>query len=667
VYGSLIAAAVLSATVSVTHEWPADVQEPPPVVACAVSVEGAHATVCGSAELNLGAGQWFVTASAPGFWSAETLVHLPEDAPKAEAHFVFERAATVTARATFPGRSPRELVAHFQAPAGEPSRSTRCPVEGRRVTCIVPLGTLDLAFRAEGYATVFRWDTPVAAAGVDLGLLAFQTGSTLSGRVQNPTRDTRVVAAPPSANAVQAGAHPRLALHTREASVDARGRFAMHLEPGLYRVHARSGRLRSEERDVDVAEGREAALVRPLILEPPRMLTAIVHPPRDAWNRPWEVRVGERRGTADAEGKASFSLTAGTHQLEVRAGTSTWLTTEVAVDQDQTIDLVIEEVILRGNVTIGDEPLPSAWLTFIDEKTRVRARGESTGSYGVRLPKNAGESWKRVEIRTDAVFAVLEDVRADPAADGTLRLDIALPATRLTGTVRTGAASPADALVTIHGADGFFSQLETRGGAFETRGLPPGPYQISATGKAGSTARPHEVRLGEEANVSLDLVPSPHLRGIVVSPFGPVAGATIYAARTGEIPRLIAPLKTDAAGAFDIRLSPGTEDVTVLAHAPGYAMRLLRFRAGEEAVQVALMPQGGVLRIDPDPRRFVVHDAAAIPVDLLVYLAEGRMDGRLFEIPMAEEGTYALCPAPVPDSRCKAASLARHGTVTLVQ
>jgi hypothetical protein len=664
VHGSLTAAALLAATVSVTPEWPADVTRSPQVVTCAVPVGGTRPPVCGSTELTLEPGQWFVNGSAPDFWSAETLLHVLDDASSAEARFVFERAATVTAKAAFPaGRSPRELVVHFQPATGGPARSTRCPIEDRRVTCVVPLGTLDLAFRAEGHATVYRWDTPVVPAGVDLGAMTFQRGSTISGRVQNPGRDTHVVVASPR-DALDA--ESRLTLQERQAPVDARGRFAIHLAPGRYRVHAHSGNLRSEEREVSVADGREAALLRALILEPPRKLTVTVHPPRDPWQRSWEVRAGQSRAATDEEGNASFELSAGSHPLEVRSGTSTWLTTEVSLDDDdRKLDLVIEEVLLRGTVTIGDEPLPSAWITFIDEKTRVRARGAATGSYGVRLPKNPGDAWKRIEIRTAQVFAVLEDARATRAEDGAFRLDIALPATRLTGAVKTQAGSPADALITIHGADGFFAQLETVGGAFETRGLPSGRYRISATGKAGSTAQDFGLLLEQEADVALQLVQTPHIRGIVVSPFGPVSGATIYAARTGEIPRLVAPLKTDAAGAFDIRLSPGTEDVTVLAHAPGYALRLLRLRPGGKDVQIALMPHGGVLRIDPDPRGFLMHDSAAIPVDLLVYLAEGRMDGEHFEIPIAEEGVYALCPSVVPDGRCRRAFLARHGSASL--
>ena len=665
-YISLIAGAVLSAKVSLSWAFPTDLTERPSITVDATSVESGK-TIHGSGDLELEPGQWFIRASAPGFWAEETLIHVRADSTT-RTYFSFERAATITGRASFESRTlPREAVVHFQRLTLEGSHSARCPIAKGRITCVVPLGTHDLSFRVEGFASVYRWDTEVNASGADLGTLVFRRGSTLSGRVENPADGTQIVVAPTPRDAFSEDVQPQLSLRATRAPVDRLGRFALHLEPGAYRVRAQAGALRSEERDVLVGDGREAALVRTLVLEPPRQLTIAVHPPLDPWQRAWEVTVGRAHSFTDNSGNATFEVHSGSHDVEVRSGASTWFAAETLVEADRTIDAVISDVTLRGNVTIGDEPLGSAWITFVNGAVRVRARAASTGVYGVRLPQNADDTWDRVEIKGGDIAAVLRNVHAEREENGELRLDLTVPATKVTGNVTTRGGTAADALVTIQGSGGFLSQLETSGGAFVIRGLSPDSYQITAAGKAGSTMRPYDLLLdkAEAAQVSLEIAPAPQLRGTVVSPFGSIAGADIFATRTGDTPRLIAPIRTDAAGNFDIRLPVGTEDVTIVAHAPGYALRILRMRVENKAVQIALMPQGGALRLDASNGGFLIHDTAVVPVDLLTYLAPGRMDGRVFEIPIAEEGSYALCRAPIVDDRCERAMLARYGSVTL--
>jgi hypothetical protein len=176
-----------------------------------------------------------------------------------------------------PASAPKSLTAHFTSvEEGILSGSASCSIDGVAWRCRVPAARLDVTFRAEGLTPLYIWDT---AAPADLGMLHFERGASLTGRLRAGDasvkwKDVRVE--------LWSGS----SLRTTIAPND-RGFFhAASLAAGTYKLIARAPGWSPLERMVLVHEGREAVMRGDLMLTRPRRMAIAVTPPADPWERP---------------------------------------------------------------------------------------------------------------------------------------------------------------------------------------------------------------------------------------------------------------------------------------------------------------------------------------------------------------------------------------------
>ncbi|HWS72005.1 MAG TPA: hypothetical protein VN605_07815, partial [Thermoanaerobaculia bacterium] len=305
------------------------------VVVRAQSDSGATAeatlTLARGGTMALAPGLWELSLTAPGFWSQPSTIRVASDTTVAT--LTLFPAATLRGEIATTAKTPRSLTIHFQptpadSPTTLPASSVECPITGKRWTCEVPAGALDLAIRAPGFVSIYRWNQRLTSTEAhDLGALTLRRGASLSGSVSFAER----VAKPPKVTVAvtsQATAPQTLDRKDRDrlmrqtATPNARGFFDLTLAPGAYTIQATAGELISEPRDVRVIDGREAMLRDPLVLEKPRTFALQVTPPLDPLKSPWSVLLqkvdrnnvveSEVAGTVPATGRwEKTSLTPG--------------------------------------------------------------------------------------------------------------------------------------------------------------------------------------------------------------------------------------------------------------------------------------------------------------------------------------------------------------------
>lgn len=647
--------------------------------------------------IRLAPGQWFVDVVAPGFWSERVLV---KDAQPLEVRL--RPAATVVASIAAPkGSKIEHLAVHFEAVDQSFSGATVCRVGGDVASCDVPIGVLDLAWRAPGFASQYQWDVTVRAPRTQAAKVVLRRGSTFSGRVEWPDRrvkrDGATVAAWPASSAGQNDElRARAAVQRVTARTNARGFFSLDLAPGEYVVQARAGELVSEERQVIVIEGRESELRGALRLDKPRTLTVVVSPPVDPWNKPWRVELarideqgvvlGQRTLVAPADGVCLFAnQLPGRYELHVRrTERDSWLAAPIELDHDMTFNAAVGITTIQGTIRLGKTPL-AAWITFVGEGLRIPARAAADGVFRAYVPSVPDDTWPSIEIVSSKppVQRTLERVKVVSAT-----LDVELPATAIEGNVVDELGRPAPfALVTIAGEQGVPRQVESDDGRFSALGLAPGRYKVTAATKERETEAAQDVAIEdseEPASVTLTVKPVARLHGVIRSSFGPVAGAAISAYPTGGWMPALLRVPVGPSGEFDLRLPPGTKDVTMAVTAPGYAFRMMRVPLTGEPVDVAVDQSGGALTVDvprgADGRLpYLVHDGAVFSATAAGYLSGARTSNsaRLrFEIAQTEAGGYSVCwlaDAEVhaaasgvpPAGRCTSGLLSRQGSLVL--
>jgi hypothetical protein len=649
----------------------------------------------------LPSGQWFLSASATGYWSEPRLVTASPARP--EVLLELEPATRVHAIVKLPRPAKAsELTIHLQTFEAQPrTRSVVCAIAGERLDCDVPAGRQDLVFRIAGYSSVFRWGETLDRPRADLGTLTFRRGSTFSGRVEIPPgRDAKVdvILAPAGETPENDAFRARRSVARQNTRPNARGYFAFNVAPGRYVVHATAGDLISDEEEVTVVDGREAVLRDTLRLAPKRTLTINVHPAADPWNKTWKVTASRRNAagividqrTAETSPSGSVRLEGilpGTYSVSVhRSSLDEWFAARIEVDGDATLDVRIATTRVRGSVTLGKQPV-AALITFFGENgMRLPVHSKADGTFLTLLPTVDGDKWHRVDVECTSprVKRTLTDVALSGADSPEASLDIQLPSTSMEGIVVDGSSGePAqNALVNIVTSDRDFKQIESADGTFAVAGLAPGRCKVAAATRFAESDAPIEVDLadGETKRVTITVDAITRLRGAVRSSFGNVATAGIFAIPAGSDPQVISAVPVTADGRFDVRLPPRTGEAVVTAAAPGFSFRMLRMPvpAGGGDSDIAVDQQGGTLIVEAEDARsplrpYLIHNGVALPANVVAYLSSARplanaREMMMFQISPIEAGAYSLCWMPradVQSDRCASGTLARNGTLTL--
>ena len=188
-----------------------------------------------------------MTPSADGYWGETALVAMPSQ--RAALSLQLVPATTIVGSVKLPrASSANELTVYLQSidaddPTHPTTRALTCPIDHDRLTCNVPVGKYDLAFRIAGYVSVYRWGARLDGPRSDVGVLAFKRGSTFSGRVEfaqssktNPKIDVEL--SPASQTAENDAVRARKNASHLLTQPNARGFFSFNVIPGRYIVRA---------------------------------------------------------------------------------------------------------------------------------------------------------------------------------------------------------------------------------------------------------------------------------------------------------------------------------------------------------------------------------------------------------------------------------------------
>lgn len=625
-------------------------------------------------QLDLQPGSYRLSLVEPAHWAAPREVYVPASGASTELTIYPEGAVRGRITGTrLRDRLPDRLLLRFQSADGleGPRGETPCAIVRQSFSCRVPAVRLDLALKAQGYITRYRWGIDASSPAANTGEIDLVPGAVLTGYVMAPRgvplEKAAVRAAPRrSAPAAGDGREERSGLASHSASVSARGFFHFDgIAPGEYTVEATAGSRKSVQHTVRVIESAEAELREPLVLEDPHDVQVSVRPARDPYNRRWIVKL-ERRTSVDMiveterqealadDGHGTLhSVPAGHYTLVLSSeGGETWAQRPVTIPEASFLEIVLPKTFIRGTLTLHGQPLQANVELHQDAGAAVAARSGRTGKFALFFPESGVERIDRIRIRSDAprIDRVLTGVRVTRNGEKAT-LDIDLPATYLAGVVVDARGkSVAEAVVRVEapGERAMHEVPVNDDGSFEMHALPAGRLRLRAYGvKATSNAVDVDVaENGPTANIRLVVQPSLRLTGRVLSPGGPVPGAFVYAfPQPGGA--VATPIHTtDPDGRFDIAVPAEATKVDVFVSAPSFATQFFRHdlsAAGE--MNLPLSQTSGALLVetgDADPPSALHHRGAEIGLPLFAYHGATRDAGGL-RIPNLEPGAYAVC------------------------
>lgn len=603
-------------------------------------------------------------------------------------------------------RTPENVTVSFLRPAAEAEELRfvePCQLDGSRARCLVPAGALDLRVEASGYAPSFFWNlAPRQGADTDLGSVRFVPGASIVGWVAGAdleasegesvdSRSAPVVEAQPVRTGVPRSRveKSRKALTRSSARVDERGHFLLAgLEPGLYRVRARSETRSSQPIEVRLEEpGSAVEIEKVLTLLAKSEPSFFLDPHVDPWGQPWNLEISRRteepgvmavvaKGAAVGSGSwTSPPLDPGEYQVSVYDTHGGAWRSETArlVGGPESLFWTIDVVPVRGELRLGEEPLETV-VSFGEGSEAILFETDEGGIFEGSLPR---EGWWAVGIEVDGGRQAVDpvEVRMRPGRS-VAEIGLTLPATLLRGEI-TKEGEPVRALVVARRTEidpaeppeasarrgSELSVWSARDGSFRVSGLAPGLVELRAsTGKAESEWTRVVLSEDREETVRIEIADRRALRGRISSAGGQVSGIRVLALlENGETVTTV----TDATGGFELRVSSTVRSATLVLRPPGGGISLAPLATtpeeqGEATIELpsgqgrlilglAKVPEGGRLRSLSDllPEGTLSYRGAGVPVSRLADLFPP--EGGLFEggipLPPLATGWWRFCPA----------------------
>jgi hypothetical protein len=586
--------------------------------------------------------------------------------------------------------APDSLAVRFEStPAADgrkrdliPRSTAACRRQDAAWRCVLPAGRLDLRLEAAGFIPQYRWGVAIApGAVVKLGAIELQRGSSVSGRVETstgaPITATCTVELLPAAVASQPSYLRRAGEPGLRARPGDRGFFRFAgVAPGSYALSAvQPGFEKTTVAPVIVERDRETAVEKALVLTPPLRLELALDPAADPWGKPWRVMLQRKEPgfpqlRAVASGPAPdgrFSrpgLAAGRYLLHVLDSEGAgFLSEEIDLDADRTLERTIDLVWVEGRVTKGDQPFATRLRFFgpVARSTGIRMASDARGAFSGVLPREG--RW-RVEL-SDLRRTLGVTVRRAKGARSA-KVEIAIPDVRLSGDVVDESSEPiagAQVVASDLGSGEQQTAVTDDRGAFELDGLPASPQLVSAEADLGDrhlSSDPVTVSLGKDHRrdaVRLTLHDQAPIDGVVTSPAGPVAGARLIAVPKGPLGIHTAEASTDAAGHFHLDVPAAARELQLLIAPPGFSFRSLALSAPfPKPLSIPVDDRGGslVLRLpaldlaDPAAAKpLIVEDGQPVLFSFLLSWAQtagqGGQEPSRYVIPRMAEGDYAAC------------------------
>lgn len=574
----------------------------------------------------------------------------------------------------------RECMLTFRPTARDAeAKSAACHVDsvGKWHADVPPDTPLDLKLQLRGFAPVYWFAAAYPAnAGTDLGTQRLQKGGSVSGYVRDesgkPLEGAELTAFP-----VAPGGED-VAVRSLRAKSDAHGFFQIAgAADGTWHLESkRAGNTTADGGLIDVKPGEETILARPIVHLDLQAIDVYITPPVDRSGNPWRVTLDKRltptsrvnRTVAQGDsGTNGFwraeKLEAGEYTLSVGENDRSSVRKQQTVRLDEGTEVVailMDNVAVRGKVTAGNTPVVARVTFSDDDGATMPAETDDDGEYELSLPHEG--SW-RVELKNDKtrvrLFRLLRAEVRRRDGEEFARVDIKLPAGRVTGTVVDASGKPADAIVVVRREDGdMLAQVFAEGGKFEIAGLQKGNARIDAlTPETRSELLP--VDITEKTEVELVLRRQDKVRGVVVTREGhPLAGAIVRAVSSGF--SSIGDAVTGSSGRFEMSLPSTKAPITFLLLAPRSPIRMISVPAGysfTEPIRIVAAPVGGRLRVKfrgAPPWPMIRSSGEPVPLAFLLYPpdATGRPGGLSGEgfVADVEPGDYTVCaqiPAPV--------------------
>jgi hypothetical protein len=621
-------------------------------------------------SLELAPGHWSVEVVSPAVWHQPQYFSVGQSA--SVVLDVWSRAF-LTGRVKTPARNPPvEMIVRIE-PASDASPSgdgKPCPVEEGAFRCAVPAAPVHIRLRAKGHVALYWWNTRLGPGEIrDLGELSLREGQAITGRIGLP-REFRG-----DWSAVIVRAHPAVA-RTGQDPVLFKGAVLMpiacgvtekgffHLDgvaPGGWTVkaHLPTKRLFSEQVPVTVLNGADASLTRPLQLDRARRVEIAIQPPLDPAGNPWIVSllrevvsghvepVFERPAKADGQWIAD-GLLPGRYSAAVQTSDGdAWHEEHFLLGSaDAIFALTLQSRLVMGTVRIGNRPL-RAKLTFLGQKNGTASTSsDDEGRFIIRLPHPDQRVWD-VEITAEQPY--VDRTVEHFEIDGSKEVAIHLPDGTVRGEVVDEAGTPVPRpLIHFVRSAGAVDVFGTEAGTFSITGLAPGVDEVQAEGRDHQWSERVVVQIPEEGEAEpLRLVvrKQKEVRGIVMSDFGPVAGATVLIRSTDVAPGLVPFRTTDANGRFVGHLPPDCAEFDLFVNAPGFSYMMDHLPFRKSLLQASVDQMGGtiVVRAKTSEIVWVVHGGAVTHARAIARDTNGSESDHEIVMRRMEPGPYSAC------------------------
>jgi len=553
--------------------------------------------------------------------------------------------------------------------------------------CAIPATLLDIAIRVDGYAPYHRWDVKIPLDGVvDLGAIKLQKGasavawlsSDFAKQVQVPVHALlrHEAAAGLSATAM------RLAAPVAEGVFNKKGVVQLApIAPGRYVLETQAKGYTALRIPMQLYEGKETTPRRSIDLLPAQKIRLHLQPPVGPGGAWWRVELWRKvefgsgsqnagGGIASPEGvfDATDQAEGPVHVYLKDAKQNTLASRDIYVTSgisDYNVNVDVNSV--SGKVTIGDSPLPSARLLFGGSGggEKIRAVTDRDGHFAANLPRR-GKWIVDVEMPQEGVAATTEvSIEKD-------EVDIALPSTELSGSVRDADGKPAAGARVLLFSDGRpLMRITANDGTFRFKGLSGGPASLDAQDPRNHDySKRVEINVPENGtvdNVELTLESVRPVKVIVHSNGEPVVGALAHAFPLLGVTWKQQQATTDLEGGFTFDVPNGAEEAILIVGAPGRTLESFSVPAKQDLINVELAPRGGTLRLfwkpGGPPVSFLFNDHLLMTSDVFAWARSqgARVSDGAAEIPNVAPGKYRFCSG----SRCAEGLLAVGGQLVL--
>lgn len=696
------AAAVVGVTIVLCGD---NISTNTPVEVSAHSVDAKHpdavATIPAgalSASLDLSPGAWQIRAASAELFVPERSVLVSN--PSLTVQMKSWKLGTVTARVEYDGPRPKveKVRAYWSSENGReglPNGDVPCLVvaETHTATCSVPVGTMSVRLRSEGFLSKLWPSVKVSPTSVlELGSVTFRHGAAIVGRavkaIDVDSKQPIIVEL-----LTDDYSSPR---RIASSTTSEKGHFTLEgIEPGSYAVRARAGENQSELRVVRVRPNGESELIEPLVVSRPTQIRVSIDPPVDHRGQPWMVSLRSMRNTvfvasgvdraAEANGQLDLVAVPGTYRVVVsRPGERHGIAfTDVVVKEgDRIISAAVRVQLtpVHGVVSLSGEPL-SGLITFGGRASAsaTTVRSAADGTYDALVPLQPAAPWD-VAVDSD-VLNVHTSLSLSPekVPDGNdYKLDIAVPSSQLSGKVVDVDGAPVvKAIVTIaERAAKEPTQVRTAtDGTFAVRSLADGEYSIQAEAPGGRKTAVEVVRIADSADLK-DVVlrvgkqQSMTIRVVTASGNG-VTGARVFLFPEHDSSPVRVPCTTDEDGVCSKYLDADAGSVAVAIVASGFPFKTFRVQPRDAILNIAMLQDGGSLKAampaeflrDTSVPVVLSHRMSTLPVLMLLGQGLGKVtpaaDGSVVvELPLLEAGDYTICRRDA----CASATLAPYGT-----